>query len=113
MGTTEENKVIGKITSTLFGYEEGHGILTAELTMDYGGSGQTIGRYNLDSKTGFGIAFVKGILAACGVERWEDVKGRTIFVIQDSPEGAAIGIENLPTEKGRRFIFEELAEEYR
>lgn len=120
-------KDIAKITSTMLGYE-GHGILTVNLQVDYGGSTQGIGGYALDRYrkgdafagsrvgTAYGMEFIIRTMRACGVEKWEDVKGRTIFVLQDLPEGssalgtsAVVGIENLPTEKGERFLFADIA----
>lgn len=122
---------IAKITGTMLGYED-HGILTCMLTVEYGGgSGQGIGGYCLDTPvkddgrfvcrvgTAYGMEFVARVLRACGVDKWEDVKGRTIYVLQDLPEGEAawgtsrvVGIENLPTERGERFIFADLAAEF-
>lgn len=122
---------IAKITSTMLGYED-HGILTCYLTVDYGSGGcQGVGGYGMDMPirddddrfvkrvgTAYGMEFVCRIIKACGVETWEQVKGRTIFVLQDLPEDASawgtsrvIGIENLPTERGERFIFADLYEE--
>lgn len=120
---------IGKITETMLGYE-GHGILTCYLTVDYGGAGQSIGGYGFDTPVRrdgeligrfgvtYGMEFVARIIKACGVDSWEKVKGRTIFVLHDLPDDApswgasrVIGIENLPTEKGCRFIFTELRDE--
>lgn len=73
-----------------------------------------IGGYNLASRnTAFGMQFVKHLLEAAGAESWEQLVGKTVFVIRQGGEwGRAIGIENLPTERGRRFIFEELADQY-
>lgn len=128
----EVRRDIAKITSTSLGYED-HGILTAMLTVDYGGSGQGIGGYSLDGPehdaddkflrrvgSAFGMEFVARIIRACGVQSWEQVKGRTIFVLQDLDEGTlawgtarVLGIENLPTEKGERFLFADLAAEFK
>jgi hypothetical protein len=105
-----EHREIAKITATHLGYED-HGIFSADISLDYGGAGQSAGGYNLGGPTGFGIAFIKGILGACGVQTWEEVKGRTVFAILDSPHGKVIGLEHLPTEPGSRFIFAELKAE--
>lgn len=121
---------IAKITSTMLGVED-HGILTCHLIVDYGGGGQSIGGYALDTPThdengrfsgrvgtAYGMEFVARVMRACGVDKWEDVKGRTIFVLQDLADGEpswgtskVVGIENLPTERGERFIFAELHSE--
>lgn len=124
-------KDIAKITDTMLGTES-HGIFTCYLTVDYGGSGQSVGGYSLDTPiqdengkhagrigTGYGMEFIIRVMRACGVSKWEDVKGRTIFVLQDlEPDALALGtakvlgIENLPTEKGEQFIFADLAKEF-
>jgi hypothetical protein len=65
------------------------------------------------------MEFVARLMRACGVSSWEKLVGRTIFVLQDLPEGASslgtssvVGIENLPTEPGERFVFADLASEF-
>lgn len=120
---------IAKIASTRLGVED-HGVLTAYLTVDYGGGAvQAIGGYGLDRYdaelkrrvgTAYGCEFIARVIRACGVTKWEDVAGRTIYVLQDLPEGVAVlgtakvvGIENLPTEPGERFVFADLADEFR
>lgn len=125
-------KDIAKITDTMLGYE-GHGILTCVLTVDYGGSAQGIGMYSLDEPvrdendtflrrqgTAFGAEFIARIIKACGVDTWEQVKGRTIYVLLDLSEDApswgtsnVIGIQNLPTEPGQQFIFQDLYDEFK
>lgn len=109
------DKRIGKITDTFLGIED-HGMLTAVLTVDYGGVVQGIGGYVLDKYTGndrcgtaYGMEVVARILRACGVSSWEKVKGRTIFVLEEDRK--VIGIENLPTENGTTFIFADLYKE--
>lgn len=94
---------IGKIRRTQLGFED-HGIMTAMLDIDYGDSSQSIGGYSLDSSCGPAMAlFVEGILRATGVDFWEKVVGRTVFVL--SVDRRAVGIEPLPTEKGTQFLF--------
>lgn len=125
-------KDVAKITNTMLGYED-HGILSCMLTVDYGGAGQGVGGYSLDTPikgrddkflrregTAFGMEFVARVIEACGVKSWEQIKGRTIYVLQDLPEDAptwgtskVIGIENLPTEPGRQFIFQDLVDEFK
>jgi hypothetical protein len=108
---------IAKIERTFLGIED-HGIFTAELTVNYGGSGQTIGGYRLDYPnsqspgTAFGIEFVKGVMGACGVDSWEKVKGSTILVLKKEERGHVLGIKPLPTESGTTFIFSELVEQF-
>lgn len=113
MADKVERLQIAKITDTSLGYVPDRGILSADLRVDFGGgSTMGIGGYNLGSRdTAFGMQFIKGILDACGVGLWEEVTGRTVYVVFNSPDeyiGRAIGIQNLPTEPGTRFIFSEL-----
>ncbi len=122
---TDYHRTIARIESTMLGTED-HGILTCYLFVDYGGSGQGIGGYALDEwkgpkssegrrvGTAYGMEFVARTMKACGVSSWEKVKGRTIFVLKDSDSWQAkvVGIENLPTERGERFIFEDLRQEF-
>lgn len=112
MTSTTEHLAIAKITGTFLGAgERSHGVLTAQLTVDYGGSSQSIGNYNLGGPTSFGIQFVAKVIAAVGVGSWEELKGRTILVVEEVEYGRVIGIQNLPTERGARFIFADLAAE--
>ncbi len=117
-----EHKRIAKITQTMLGYEY-HGIFTAQVFVDYGGSGQGIGGYCLDEPvrddagdhigrrgTAYGMEWIARFMRACGVDSWEKVKGRTILVIteDDSWNARVLGVENLPTEPGERFIYSDL-----
>ncbi len=98
--TTE--KIIAKITDTTLGFE-GHGVLTAFLHLDFGDDHhQGAGGYDLRLKAG---AFIAATLNACGVERWEDVRGRTVLAIVEN--GFVRGIAPLPTERGTIFIFDD------
>jgi hypothetical protein len=115
------HREIGKVTDTELGWES-HGILTVYLRMDYGHSGQSIGGYCLDKPihedgafkgrigSAYGMEFVRRLIKACGVEKWEDVKGRTVFVLRESDRlnAKVLGVENLPTERGERFLFSDL-----
>jgi hypothetical protein len=70
--TSTEHLAIAKITDTYLGAgERSHGVLTAQLTVDYGGTSQSVGNYSLGGKTSFGIQFVAWILRAAGVSSWE------------------------------------------
>lgn len=110
-------QTIARIRSTMLGYED-HGILTAWLDLDFGGSGQGAGGYGLDeydkeldrrvAHAACG-AFIAGVLSACGVQSWEKVAGRTVFALKDGNgwNGKVVGLAPLPTEKGEPFIFED------
>jgi hypothetical protein len=119
---------IAKIESTQLGYED-HGILTAYLQVSYGGGlHQGVGGYGFDEYVGergkgkrigtaYGMEFVARLLRACGVERWEQLPGRTVYVLTDESQpmgfgGKAVGIEPLPTEPGERFMFEDLRQQF-
>lgn len=110
------HKQIAKITRTYLGAgERSRGIFTAELTVDFGGSGQSIGGYPLGADTGFAAGFIQGILGAADVGSWEQLVGRTILVLTESGDWGApvLGIAPLPTEKGTAFVFADLVEKHR
>lgn len=122
----EYEQRIGKVTSTFLGLED-HGIWTAYLHMDYGGSGQGVGGYTLDEPvhegesfkgrvgSAYGMEWIRRTTKACGVNSWERVAGCTIYVLFPLDAGwneTPVGIENLPTEKGERFLFSELREQF-
>ena len=97
---------IAKITETFIGYED-HGHLTIILRLNYGGTSQGAGNYDLgtrafDSK-GELDRWIKGCLRACGVDEWNKIRGRTIMAL--SEEGLVRAIKPLPTESGSVFWF--------
>lgn len=98
----EYRREIAKIERTSLGFED-HGILTGVLHVSYGGAGQGIGGYAIKSVAG---AYLERTLRACGVDRWEKLVGRTIYVL--TLRGRVEGIEPLPTEPGERFVFTEV-----
>lgn len=115
-------KDLAKITDTFLGIED-HGIFTSEIFVSYGSGGsQGIGGYYLDSYipekkrrvgTAFGMEFIARTLKICGVDSWEKLKGRTIYVLKedDSLGSKVLGIESLPTEGTASFIFSDLISE--
>jgi hypothetical protein len=75
------------------------GLLTAWLHLDYGGSGQGFGGYalylpksyshhNLESVAGH---FIFRCMEIAGVEKWENMKGKTIRVKASHSKVEAIG----------------------
>jgi hypothetical protein len=100
------HKRLAKVTSTMLGIERD--MLTATVSVDYGGKAQGVGGYLLEGARC--AKFVRGILRACGVSAWEHVKGRTVFVLLDADTFYAnpIGLAPLPTEPGEVFLFSEL-----
>lgn len=116
---TTLHREIAKIRSASLGFED-HGVLTTMIQLDYGCLSQTIGTYCLSSvdepdKPAVAIPramdFIIRVLRACGVDRWEQLPGRTIFTLWSGDHmplnTMPVGIENLPTEKGERFLFAE------
>ncbi len=89
-----------KITGTTLGRED-HGIMTAYINLDYGGSScQSAGGYGFDEYnkkkdcregTAFGMEFIMRVLEVVGVDRWEDLKGKHIRVKADHCGVEAIG----------------------
>ncbi len=76
-----------------------HGLLSAWLTLNYGGSGQGFGGYclylpksfkhhKLESVAGH---YIWRVMEVAGVERWEDLKGKTIRVRAEFNGVKAIG----------------------
>jgi hypothetical protein len=61
-----------KITSTFLGNED-HGIPTFFLHLDYGGSAQGFGGYDLRF---FGYSILAEIMKTVGVESWEKLPGK-------------------------------------
>lgn len=88
-----------QISHTMLGYED-HGILTAMIYLNYGGSGQGFGGYSLDRYSkerecriedkacGF---FIRRILEVVGVSKWEELASKYIRVKADSSKVYAIG----------------------
>lgn len=93
---------IAKIERTHLGFED-HNVLTGFLYVNYGDTAQGIGGYSIFTVAG---SYIERTLKACGVRAWEDLRGRTICVLTDG--GRVVGIENLPTEPGGRFLFAEV-----
>lgn len=102
---------IAKIEQTFLGWED-HGIFTATLILDYGGSGQGTPAYSFGTKEGtaFGCNFIMRLMQACGANEWSQIKGTTILALfeDDTWSSPLVGIKPLPTEKGREFLFKEL-----
>ena len=114
---------IAKAERLFLGYED-HGILTCYVMFDGGGWGQASPGYGFDEYdeetkkrvviSSFGLAFIARLLQAFGVDEWNKIKGRTIFVLRHAtdPFGPIVGLHPLPTEKGERFVFNELREQF-
>ena len=76
-----------------------HGLLSAWLTLDYGGSGQGFGGYSLYLPKTFDHHnilspaghFIFRVMEIAGVENWDDLPGKTIRVIASFEGVSAIG----------------------
>jgi hypothetical protein len=115
---------IGTIRSTRFGYED-HGILTADLTVEWPGGGIGVGGYALDTPkknadgehvgregTAFGLDHIVQIMRAVGVQKWEDLKGKQIMVLFEGASlwgATAKGIASV-TDENAVLIFKEHAD---
>lgn len=71
------NRELGRIDETTLGTED-HGLLSFWLTIDFGGTCQGFGGYALGGS--FTGTVIEGILKAVGVQKWEQLKGRTVWV---------------------------------
>lgn len=94
---------IAKIEDTFLGIED-YGIFTFGLTLNYGDSSQGCGYLSLGSAN-----ILRAVIEACGVDRWEKVKGRTVMALLDNDGlgGTVKGIKPLPTERGEQVVFSE------
>lgn len=75
------------IERTMIGIED-HGILTCMLHLDYGGSGQGFGGYEITLNAG---QWIQKIIETVGVEKWEDLKGKHIRVESEHSKVYKIG----------------------
>lgn len=80
------------------------GFLCGWLTLDYGGSSQAFGGYVLympkdfahhNRAASYAGHFIHRCLIVAGVERWDQLKGKTIRVKQDRPYGKILAIGHI------------------
>lgn len=90
------NAIIESVTIT----SADHGVLSAWLYLDYGGAGQGFGGHALYLPESFkhhkkGMSYAGHFLFRCmeiaGVEKWENIKGKTIRVKCNHSNVQAIG----------------------
>ena len=116
-------ETIAKIGGVSLGRED-HGIFTCMVHLNYGGGGQGAGGYSLDEYseadkkrhgTAFGCEWIIRLMDACGVDDFSKLVGRTVLALHEdaTSTGQVIGLKPLPTERGKPFLFRELADEYR
>lgn len=118
---TPEQK-IAKVRSSFIGFED-HGILSVSLDFDYGGAGQGIAHRCFGSsdesrdpdgwKVGheMGMDFIRRLLLAFGVDRWDKIVGRTVLVTASWSE--IHRIDPLPTEKGEPLDIDAWAADFK
>lgn len=122
-GDNEYGGRIGTVKSTRLGYED-HGILTADIIVEWPGGGVSVGGYCLDEPvdrdrsnwnregTAYGLDHIIRILEAVGVEKWEQLVGQKVIVLFDgtSEWGArSVGLAHA-TDEGKVFVMKEHAE---
>ena len=116
MTTIIENAVI---ESTMLGYED-HGIFTAFVFVKGSGLGCGFGGYRMDqwdeakkeriAKNGYGLEFIKRVLAVVGAPTWEKLPGHHCRVETEGLGGGIRRIGNIIDDKW--FDPKELAREF-
>lgn len=109
-----ETQELAKVTNVYFGKED-HGILTLNITLDYGGACQGFGGYSLDEYdkqkekrvgTAAGMDFVLRVLDCFGVSNLDQIVGKTVYAIRDSSGYSAkiIGLRQPPFDGKGEFL---------
>ena len=124
---TEYEANVATIEKTRLGYQD-HGILTADLQLRWASSGVSAGGYCLDMPdksegaklgqrmgTAYGLDHIIRILETVGVDKWEDLTGRRVYVLFPASDGGSwgsvcAGIANIDT--GKALIFKEHAQQW-
>lgn len=118
---------VATIERTHLGTED-HGIVTAYLHLKWGSSGIGVGGMCLDAPefegdggkflrrigTAYGLDHLMQLMATVGVDSWEKLPGKRVFVLFPNNESwgsIASGIANIDT--GKAFILKEHAEEWK
>lgn len=114
------HRSIARLTDTYIGFtERTRGLFVLEVRADYGNVNITgplvVFSRRLDAPGGGfspdAARWIKGFCDAAGVQRWEDVAGRTVLIVWDDVTDVfdkALGVEPLPTEPGTPFMFDEV-----
>lgn len=124
-GDSEYGGQIGTIKSTRLGYED-HGILTADIVVEWPGGGVSVGGYCLDQNdkdsgdwsrkgTAYGLDHIIRILEVVGVQKWESLVGQKVIVLFNgtSSWGAqSVGLAHATDEK-KVLVLKEHADYWR
>lgn len=106
---------LGKITNVDLCIED-HGILTLMVSFDFGGTCQGFGGYALDTSpakpkgprigSGAGTDFILRLLRLFGVNRLEEIVGRSAYAIRETDgwNSPIIGIETPKFDGGEKFL---------
>lgn len=125
------NKELARIKSTRLGYED-HGIFTHAIDVEYdSGMCQSIGMNIMDTPipydkekeefkgregTAYGMDCIIGILKGAGVEKWEDLPGKYIWVISNDDNkmnSMPIGIMRVFAKyRDKPYYFKETAQKH-
>jgi len=107
MGAPTEQ--IARVASTQLGPED-HGIFTADIRLDFGGSMQGCGGYDLRHGESC-FRFINGVLRVCRVQSWEQVKGTTVYALIDENH-MVCGLRSLPFGGDQQeFLFRSIYDE--
>ena len=112
--------VIARVDSTYLGWED-HGLFTCVVGFDYGDGGHQTnpapcldtplkdenGKFFRRTGTAEGMDFIMRVMEACSVREWDNLIGRTVFVLKDKDGWGSmiVGIRPLPVDKGKEFVF--------
>jgi hypothetical protein len=57
------------------------------------------------------MEFIMRLLACFGVSEWDEIQGKTCFVLRDADHTyrKVVGLRPLPTEKGEELMFDSVA----
>jgi len=98
---------IGKITDVFFGICD-RGIMTLNITLDYGDARQIYGGYQMDKKSSpLGMKAVRSLLETFDVDSLPKLKGKYVEAVC-SPKGwngVVIALRTLAVDGGKSFSF--------